>query len=361
MIRCLIIIFIGLLARADGERGDAMAQGRPAQQADFILTRTFIYDEAPFPSCHASTIVETPDGELVASWFGGTNEGADDVEIWVSRTASGTDWSEPEAVTDYPNIPTWNPVLFHHDGRTWLYFKIGPSPREWIGAYRISDDGGRTWGATTYMPAGLTGPIRSKPIRLSGGGILAGTSFEAGYDHDTPADAPYRAWTVWMERSEDGGDTWTKQGPIAVLDEPFGVIQPTLWQSDDGVVHALMRSTGRIGRICSSRSVDGGRTWTPAIPTALPNPNSGFDAVRLSDGRVALVYNHTEKGRSPIHIAVSDNDGATWSDPLILEEGPGEYSYPAVIQAEDGLLHVTYTWKRERIRHLIIDPDRLPQ
>ena len=337
---------------------DAVAQD--AVQPEFILERSFIYVDAPFSACHASTIVETSDGKFVAAWFGGTAEGSDDVEIWVSRRSPGAAWSPPQAVTNYPHIPTWNPVLFQDGDRTVLFFKIGPSPREWIGAFRVSRDGGRSWGPVSYLPAGLTGPIRSKPIRLADGSLLAGTSFEAGYDHETPSDAPYKSWSVWMERSEDEGETWTKHGPIVVPDEPFGIIQPTLWQAEDGTVHALMRSTDRIGRIVTSRSDDGGRSWTTAVLTELPNPNSGIDAVRLRDGRVVLIYNHTDEGRSPIHIAVSSDDGTTWSAPMVLEDGPGEFSYPAVIQAKSGRLHVTYTWKRNRIRHLVIDPSGLP-
>lgn len=342
-----------------------MIAGRNAAAQDvalpeFILERSFIYEEAPFSACHASTIVETSDGSLVAAWFGGTAEGSDDVEIWVSRRSPGEPWSPPEAVTKYPDIPTWNPVLFQDGDRTVLFFKIGPSPREWIGAYRVSHDGGRTWGTISYLPAGLTGPIRSKPIRLADGSLLSGTSFEAGYDHETPADAPYKSWSVWMERSDDGGATWTKHGPIVVPGQPFGIIQPTLWQADDGTIHAFMRSTNRIGYIVASQSDDGGRSWTQGVPTELPNPNSGIDAARLQDGRIVLIYNHTTKGRSPIHIAVSSDDGATWTDPAVLEDGPGEFSYPAIVQARSGHLHVTYTWQRKRIRHLVIDPSGLP-
>lgn len=351
-----------LLALAGMGTGKALAQRAPSPEVHpAVLSRTFIFEEAPFASSHASTIVETAEGELVAAWFGGTDEGADDVEIWVSRKGVGRPWSAPVAVTDYPEMPCWNPVLFQDGARTWLFFKVGPSPREWVGAYRVSEDGGRTWGPAVFLPAGLTGPIRAKPIRLSGGALLAGMSFEAGYRWDTPADAPYRSWAVWVERSDDGGATWKKHGPISLPDEPYGVIQPTLWESADGTVHMLMRSTERIGRISASSSRDGGRTWSPAVRTALPNPNSGIDAVRLRDGRVVLIYNHGEEGRSPIHLAVSPDDGTTWSEPVFLEDGPGEFSYPALIQSGDGLLHVTYTWKRERIRHLVIDPERLPE
>jgi predicted neuraminidase len=121
----------------------------------------------------------------------------------------------------------------------------------------------------------------------------------------------------------------------------------------------LMRSTERIGRIVASSSSDGGRTWTPAHATNLPNPNAGVDVARIDDGRLVLVYNHLPEGRHAIHLATSDDDGETWGPPHLLEEGPGEYSYPAVIQAADGTIHITYTWRRTRVRHLVVAPARL--
>jgi hypothetical protein len=211
----------------------------------------------------------------------------------------------------------------------------------------------------TYLPAGLTGPVRTKPIRLSDGTWLAGTSVEAGYRVDTPAVAPYKSWACWVERSTDRGVTWTRHGPITVPGEPFGVIQPTLWDTHGGEVRMLMRSTELIGRIVASSSRDGGLTWNPGRPTLLPNPNSGIDVVRMKDGRLVLVYNHLLHGRDSLHIAVSTDEGNTWSNPLLLEGGEGEFSYPAVIQSADDLLHITYTWKRTHIRHVVIDPFKL--
>ena len=78
----------------------------------------------------------------------------------------------------------------------------------------------------------------------------------------------------------------------------------------------------------------------------------------LSDGRALVVYNHTERGRSPLNVAVS-RDGLQWQAALVLEDQPGEYSYPAVIQSSDGRVHATYTWKRQRIKHVVIDPAKL--
>lgn len=333
---------------------------QPAASAGSIVREhEFIYLEAPFPAAHASTITETQSRVLLAAWFGGTAEGRADVRIWISRKVPGAHWSPPTPVSDSLNMPAWNPVLFQDNRRTWLFFKIGPSPREWVGAYRTSDDEGLTWSPTVYMPAGLTGPVRTKPIHLSGGAWLAGTSVEAGYESDIPASAPYKSWTCWVERSADPGGAWTRHGPITVHGEPFGVIQPTLWETSTGEVRMLMRSTDRIGRIVASASRDGGLTWDPARPTQLPNPNSGIDAVRLNDGRVVLVYNHLVRGRDSLHLTVSTDEGETWSPPLLLNGGYGEYSYPAVIQSSDGMLHITYTWRRTHIRHLVIDGRRL--
>jgi predicted neuraminidase len=139
----------------------------------------------------------------------------------------------------------------------------------------------------------------------------------------------------------------------------YGVIQPTLWESASGEVRMFMRSTERIGRIVFASSADGGRTWNVARATELPNPNSGLDVVHLRDGRLLLIYNHLSKGREAIHLAVSKDEGVTWSSPRLIEDGQNELSYPAVIQTADGLVHVTYTWRRERIRHIIIDPQKL--
>ena len=338
----------------------ACPTGLFSQIADIpILQREFVYANAPFRSAHASTIVETPARTLMAAWFGGSAEGRKDVEIWLSRRPRGGGWSAPVRVTDTPEMPVWNPVLFQDGENTWLFFKVGPSPREWVGGYRISSDDGQSWSTTRYLPAGLTGPIRAKPIRLSDGTWLAGTSVEAGYDGNTPEAAPYRSWSVWVERSTDRGTTWSKQGPVVDPAESFGVIQPTLWETPGGEIRMLMRSTERLGRIMKASSKDRGLTWTPATATELPNPNAGIDIVRLKEGLLVLAYNHLRQGRRSIHLAVSGDEGETWRSPVLLEDGQEELSYPAVIQTADGKVHVTYTWNRTHIRHLVVDPDKL--
>jgi predicted neuraminidase len=326
-----------------------------ATSAGAILSSQLIYERAPFPSAHASTIVETGDG-LVAAWFGGTRERHPDVGIWVSRLESGG-WSAPVEVAngvqpDGTRHPSWNPVLFQPTGGPLaLFYKVGPSPDTWWGLVRTSTDGGRTWSAAAKLPDGILGPIRAKPVELGKGVMLAGSSTE----HD--------GWIVHMERysgdwslsSLASAASWVKSAPLNTAKE-FGAIQPTILVHSPTSLQILCRTRQKV--IAESWSADGGRTWSAMKATALPNPSAGIDALRLADGRSLLVYNPTATGRAKLDLAISPN-GKDWTRAAVLEDAPGEYSYPAMIQARDGKVHVTYTWKRERIKHAVVDPARL--
>jgi predicted neuraminidase len=327
------------------------AEGQGAATA--IVSSEFLFETAPFPSVHASTIAETPQG-MVAAWFGGTREGAPDVGIWVSRHVKGA-WTAPVEVAngvmpDGTRHPCWNPVLFEMPDRSLaLFYKVGPDPRNWWGVVRTSRDAGVTWDAARRLPDGILGPIKNKPVRLADGTILSPASTES---NDKPS-----LWRVHFERSSDEGRTWSIVRPaLAANAKELHGIQPSILVHAGGRLQAVGRT--RSARVFETWSEDGGKTWTPLGLTALPNPSSGTDATTLRDGRHLIVYNHTEKGRSPLNVAVSKN-GTSWDAALVLESEPGEYSYPAIMQASDGKVHITYTWKRQRIRHVIVDPARL--
>ena len=326
-----------------------------------IVDVEFIYDDAPFPECHASTIVETPSG-LVAAWFGGKHEKNPDVGIWVARR-EGNSWSLPVEVANgiqytltdgtVHRHPTWNPVLFQYpDGPLMLFYKCGPSPDTWWGELTESADHGKSWSVPRRLPEHIDGPVRNKPILLENGTLLCGSSTE------------FDGWRLHFELTSDRGRTF-KRTPATHDGKAFGAIQPTLLRHKDGSIQALNRNQDGNGKILSTVSTDNGMTWSDLEPTKLPNPNSGIDAVALADGRFLLVYNHTVRsGDSPraremLNVAVSD-DGKLWQAALTLEnEKRAEFSYPAVIQTADGLVHTTYTWKRKRVRHVTIDPTKL--
>ncbi|MBX3279234.1 MAG: exo-alpha-sialidase [Acidobacteria bacterium] len=319
-----------------------------------LISSGFIYEEAPFPECHASTIVESK-GTLIAAWFGGTREKHPDVGIWLSRREGGK-WTTPVEVANGvesadKRYPTWNPVLFQPNrGPLMLFYKVGPNPDAWWGMVMTSEDGGKTWSKPRRLPDGILGPIKNKPVEMPNGDLLSPTSTED------------QGWRVHFERSSDQGKTWQSTGPIND-GKQFGAIQPSILFHKDGSLQAMCRS--RQGNIVETWSKDQGRTWSPLKASVLPNPNSGTDAVTLKDGRQLLVYNHTTTTpgrwggpRSPLNVAVS-SDGATWQAALVLESEPGEFSYPAVIQTADGLVHITYTWKRKKVRHVVVDPAKL--
>jgi predicted neuraminidase len=306
----------------------------------------FIFEKAPFKSCHASTVVEHEPGKLLASWFAGDAEGARNVQIWLSAF-DGRAWSEPTVVGSEPGEPCWNPVLFKSSkGTLRLWYKAGPKPFNWTGYDRTSADGGRTWSAPRMLPTPLFGPVRAKPIQLADGAILAGTSVES-----------YRNWTPYVDRSDDDGQTWARSNPFP-LPTSFGQIQPTLVPTADGKgVVALTRS--RTLKVCRSVSTDGGRTFSPSAEIDVPNPSAGIDAVRTRAGQLVMIYNPVATARTPISLGVSTDDGRTWRKARDLETEPGEYSYPAMIESAAGQLEIVYTWRRTHIKHVRVDPTTL--
>jgi predicted neuraminidase len=319
-----------------------------------IIKEEFLYEKAPFPSCHSATIAETATG-LVAAYFGGTKERHPDVEIYISRQVEGK-WLPPVSVAngiqnDGKRLPTWNPVLYQvPNGDLLLFYKIGPKPSEWWGLMKSSQDGGKTWSKETKLPDGYIGPVKNKPVLLTNGNLFAPSSREGD------------GWKIHFEVTSDNGKSWRTIGPIA--GNGINAIQPSILQHKDGRLQILARTQSRA--IAESWSSDQGETWSPLTKTNLPNNNSGTDAVTLKDGRQVLVYNHVlppgdlAKGpRTPLNVAVS-KDGKNWSAALILEDSPiSQYSYPAVIQTSDGLLHFIYTWRREKIKHVVVDPSQL--
>jgi predicted neuraminidase len=332
-------------------------QARPG-----LVIEEFVYHTAPFPSCHASTILELPSGELLCAFFGGTRERHPDVEIRLSRKPIGGAWTPPMSVADgvqsgSERLPTWNPVLFHpRGGEVMLFYKVGPSPGEWWGMVKTSRDGGRTWSEARKLGDGLIGPVKNKPIQLDDSAIVAGSSTENN------------RWRVHVERSTNGGRTWNLIGPLNP-ETSIGAIQPTILTHSDGRIQMLCRTRSEHGFIAQSWSEDGGLTWSALEASALPNNNSGLDGVALKDGRQLLVYNHStrtqpgmgHKGRGVLNVALS-RDGILWKAALVLDhlDEPGkQFSYPAGIQSRDGLVHIVYTWHRERIKHVVLDPAKL--
>jgi predicted neuraminidase len=352
----VIFMATGMILGQDDKgslRRDLMAQ--PG-----IVKAQFIFEKAPFRSCHASTIAETKD-YFVTAFFGGTNEGNEDVGIWLCRKEKDREaWSAPVEVANgiqyhllgsdkTQRYPCWNSVLYQaKDGPLLLFYKVGPRPRSWWGMLTESSNQGASWSQPRRLPEGIIGPVRAKPVMLAGGKLLCGSSTED------------QGWRVHIEMTPDLGKTWSRTEMLNDGKE-FDAIQPTILRYPDGRIQILCRSRGILRHAWSN---DSGVTWSPLEPSILPNPSAGIDAVTLADGRQLLVYNHSKQGRNKLNVAVS-TDGENWKAALKLEDGTGDDgktaygAYPATILASDGLVHITYTWRRQTINYVVIDPEKL--
>ncbi|WP_231426033.1 exo-alpha-sialidase [Pedobacter sp. Leaf250] len=314
-----------------------------------IIQSAYIFDKAPFAACHASSLVELKDGSIMASWFGGKYEGSKDVVIW-SAIKKNNKWSPPTEIAngikqDTVQYPCWNPVLFRtQNGVLFLHYKVGKNPREWWAEFKTSIDDGKTWSKAEKLKDGFLGPIKNKPVQLPNGTILYPSSTES---------LDEKIWNIHLEKSDSHGKKWTK---INIDCDTFGVIQPSILTYPNGKLQLLCRSRQNV--IVESWSTDNGEHWSKLAPTNLPNPNSGSDAVTLQNGSQLLIYNpliagkNWWDGRSVLKLAIS-KDGKNWNDIYTLENHEkGEYSYPAIIQAKNGNVHLSYTAERKNIKYV---------
>ncbi len=338
-----------------------------------LKERIFSSQQEWFHDCHANTQLKIGEDEYLVAFWAGTSEGTPDQAIWLSRFKEGK-WHPPVRIKYIYQLPHWNPVLFQHGGKIYLFYKVGLTVQTWYTYVSWSEDGGYTWTEAKEAVPGDYRPratVRNKILLASNGAWIAPTSRELGEEMDCYADISYDAGETWemasipiahqKPESLNRDMLWEglRQGALWENDLNTvgawdGVIQPTMWESEKGKIHALMRSTR--GRIYRSDSTDYGKTWCEAYPTQLPNNCCGIDAVRMENGTLAVVYNpipYNWGKRSPLSVSLSEDNGKTFSEPFHLEMEPGEYSYPSVT-AQGNMLNIFYTENRRTFVHCIV-------
>jgi len=323
---------------------------------------------ANFFQCHASTLAQLKDGRIFVAWFGGTKESHPDTAIWMSYLLPNQNtWCPPYIVVKINNKAHWNPVLFVFGEKMYMFFKVGSTTENWITYYMIFEN--EKWSEAEILVKTDVleeqynrGPVRSKPIVLSNGYWLAPSSDEKTINHNAPQSPNDVIWKAFADISKDEGKTWNKSEFINFNKEKYGfkngqyggIIQPSLWESCDGNVHMLLRSTA--GYIFRSDSFNYGKTWCEAYPTEWPNNNSGIDVVKFND-HLFLVFNPVSKNwgaRTPLSLSFSSDNGKKWSNPIHMEKGAGSFSYPSIISIQGEGLGITYTWNRLSISYVKI-------
>jgi predicted neuraminidase/peroxiredoxin len=321
--------------------------GAPAIRSQLVFERI-----EGAPAHHCSTITEAANGDLLCTWYGGSYESADDQAQFIARrTAGGHDWSTPVRLIDTgPAQPPGNALIFTYpNGRVGLMWgrmevsrplRRGGGWRECRLFYRHSDDHGHTWSNDREIDGSFGWLPRNPPITFESGELWVPLS----------GRVDGRSGGFYL-KTRDNGDTWEPSGITA------GGSQPSIFKRDDGSLVTLLRSEPRI---LQSESSDHGATWSRPQPSALKCPGAGICALKLRSGRVIVVHNDTETSpRTPLSVAHSIDDGTTWMEPLKLEANQGPYSYPCAIQTRDDRIHVTYTFRRYAINHVIFNEDWL--
>ncbi len=330
-----------------------------ATNAEPIWREEFIEPQPAQDSVHASSLCELPAGQLAAAWYAGTREGSHDVAVrFATRAADGGGWSASRSLVTRATAAAetfrfvrkiGNPLLFSDGGSNVYLIYVSVSVGGWSGSSlnsKQSADGGRTWSSSRRLGLSpffnVSELVRNGPKRLDNGWVVP-VYFE--FLGKFPE-------LLWL-RPNAGGFA-------AVKTRVFGgrhAFQPALIPLSEESALLLCRSVGSDRRIQVARTANGGVHWSAPQPIELPNPDSGLDAIRLHDGRLLLAFNDATSDRDNLRLAVSRDQGTTWGRvATIAEETGAEFSYPFLLQSRDGLVHLSYTWKRRAIKHVTFNP-----
>jgi len=377
---------------ATGLLAAAAVAAQPLYKSELIFPPEKIHN-------HSSSVVELPNGNLLAVWYHGSGEReADDVVIDAARYNRKTGkWTAPFIIADTPGFPDSNPVVFI-DSKQRL-FLMWPTiiAHQWETAlmkYRISTDYQQEQGPPKWefqdniiiIPKNIGEKTREVFGKLAAG---AGPTADRAKKEIEHADDMYFSRMGWFTRthplelpsgrilvplysdgysygimaiSDDHGYTWTGSEPIA----GFGGVQPSVVRKKDGTLVAYLRDNGPAPKRAQfSHSEDNGVSWAPATDTDILNPGTSLEVIALRNGDWIMVYNDLESKRYSLVAAISDDEGKTWKWRRHLDGDPSkvstdEYHYPSVIQAKDGTIQMTYSYYTkagQTIKHVQLSED----
>jgi predicted neuraminidase len=307
------------------------------------------------PSAHVSSICELPDGRMAAVWYAGSREGARDVGIYIATRDAGVTnaWSTPISVGTHESAgdetfryvkKVGNAILSAGTNNQLHLLYVTTGFGGWSCSQinlKTSTDGGATWSRSHKLGLSpffnISELVKNTPTPLADGGFVVPIYHEVLGKFSE---------LLWLRPNANGFEATKTR-----VSGGYTAFQPALVALNE--THALMlcRAAGSLKKIHATRTADSGRTWSALEAIDLPNSNSGLDAKRLADGRLLLAFNDTDSGRDNLRLAISADGGVTWKRAAtIVAEAGQEFSYPTVLQTSDGLIHVTYTWKRKGIK-----------
>lgn len=324
------------------------ASAGPGDTARAYACRQDIHPQDPdYPGVHVSSLVAAPNGDLLYSFYAGSKEAADDVKTYMARLPVGSHtWQDPKVIFDEPGQPDGNAVLWSDKRSTYLFFSTIRGDGWTDADLRLirSTDSGKTWSKPRWIRKEWGWLFGTRPFRMSNGEVLVPIYSEKRWASGWYI--PSRNYHTWIPQPSADDREWPRS--------PHGAIQPATVELDPGHLLAYLRT--RDGRIYKTESFDYGRHWSSAEPTGLPNNNARVALLKLRNGHLLLAYNPTTEDRDVLRLRLSMNNGRSWGPYVDVESDPGqEFSYPYLLQTDDGMIQLAYTHRRESMRHIVFN------
>ena len=336
----------------------------PAQQVEkkvkgkvspTIGERNCILDLKPYGQYKRNSegdIVALKDGRLMLMWNRMSGSTSDDAHSDICRRYSsdgGKTWTESEVAFTTPkgtlNVMCVSLLRLAGDDLALAYL-LKSSEKDCRPLFYTSSDEGRTWkGPVKIIPDGRRDYYvvnNGRLVQLRSGRLVVASSRGRTIEH-------------WL--SDDEGKTWRSAGNALVANKPNGLPmrmeEPGTIELKDGRLMTYIRTDADWQYV--TYSSDSGETWSPVVASSLRSPRSPASLVRLSDGRIAAVWNdhemHPENrflypyhngSRAPLTLGFSEDEGRTWKERVDLES-TGWNSYP-FLREVDGRLIVGYSY-----------------
>ncbi len=335
----------------------AVLMALSASAADIHTEKIFGPETRTGPYKHPASITELLNGDLYLVYYGGKGEYANDTAVYGSRKRRGEGWSDPVVIAQDPFRSAGNGVIWQApDGDLWLFYVIrfGDTWSKSRIAAKISHDYGDTWSDPSLIAMEEGMMVRGRPIVLASGDYLLPVYKETGEDREEVGADSVSTFLSYNPKKRE----WRRLGSIR---SAKGNIQPAPVEIAPGHLIAYCRRGGGYGPVTDgyivrAESRDGGLTWTEGKDTTFPNPNSAVDFIRLKNGHLLLVYNDSMSRRTPLRVAISTDNDASYPYRRNLAEGANDFAYPVAMQSSDGKIHVIYTSdRRSTIHHAVFE------
>jgi len=326
----------------------------PLYAADEIVFERVFGPELPGKYKHPAAFTELSNGDLYLSFYGGEGEYDPNTAVWGARLPKGTTkWTTPVIIADTPFRSDGNPVVWEDpDQILWLFYNVryGETWSDTMIKFKISRDEGHTWSDSDNLTFERGTMVRARPILLNNGDYLLGVYKETGNDREVVGSETKSFFLRYVKKE----GVWKETNRVK---SRVGNLQPSPVQIDDNYLVAYCRRGGDYNDhpdnfLVRTESRDGGWTWSEGTDSAFPNPNAATDFIKLQNGHLLLVYNHSTNDRMPLTVAIStDNDKSYPHSRDILNNPGNTAAYPMAIQTKDGKIHVIYTSDRRSIIH----------